>query len=66
MLKQQSEPNLALDNFHSAVIEAAWTYHLQLGAGDAKGDVPVEVAAFVAGACWAKQALKSCNEENKM
>jgi hypothetical protein len=25
--------------------------------------VPVELAAFIAGACWAKQLLKSCEME---
>lgn len=45
------------DNFDSSVIEAAWAYHVQIRAGPAKGCVPVEVAAFIAGACWAKQAF---------
>ena len=63
MPKQPSEPNLALDNFDSAIVEAAWTYHLQTSAAATKGNVPVEVAAFIAGACWAKQTLKSYKGE---
>jgi hypothetical protein len=33
----------------SSVVQAAWAYHRQIG-GHAKGNVPVEVAAFIAGA----------------
>jgi hypothetical protein len=57
--RRRSKSNLGTDNFDSSVIEAAWAYHRQIGAGHAKGHVPVEVAAFIAGACWAKQVLKS-------
>jgi hypothetical protein len=39
------------------MLEAARIYHLQLAHGRAKGYMPVEVAAFIAGACWAKQVL---------
>jgi hypothetical protein len=55
--RRQSKPTLGTDNFDSAVVEAAWTYHQQIGVGYAKGNVSVEVAAFVAGACWARQVL---------
>jgi hypothetical protein len=55
----QSKSNSGTDNFDSSVIEAAWAYQRQIGAGGAKGHVPVEVAAFIAGACWAREALKS-------
>ena len=62
---RQSDSNLGTDNFDSSVVEAAWTYHQQIDAGDAKGHVPVEVAAFIAGACWAKQVLKSGEKEDR-
>jgi hypothetical protein len=39
------------------MLEAARIYHLQLAHGQAKGYMPVEVAAFIAGACWAKQVI---------
>jgi hypothetical protein len=52
---QRSEPKTSI----SAVVEAALTYHLQVSARDAKGKVPVEVAAFIAGACWVKEVLKT-------
>jgi hypothetical protein len=32
---------------------------MQIGAGGAKRNVPVEVAAFIAGACWANEVLKT-------
>jgi hypothetical protein len=54
---RQSNLNLGTDDFDSSVVEAAWAYHVQIRAGNAKGYVPVEVAAFIAGACWAKQVL---------
>jgi hypothetical protein len=44
---RQSNSNLGLDTLDSSVAEAAWAYHLEIGAGDAKGYVPVEVAAFI-------------------
>jgi len=49
--------NLAKDDFDSSVVEAAWAYHMQIGVGGDKGYVPVELAAFIAGACWARQVL---------
>ena len=61
--RQQSNADLGTDNFDSSVFQAAWAYHQQIGAHHAKGNLPVEVAAFVAGACWAKQLLKSCEKE---
>jgi hypothetical protein len=55
--QRQSGSKLGTENFDSSVVEAAWTYHAQIGAGHAKGNVPVEVAAFITGACWARQVL---------
>jgi hypothetical protein len=52
--RRQLERDLGTDDFDSSVVEAAWAYHRQLGA-NAKGHVPVEVAAFIAGACLARQ-----------
>ena len=52
LVPQQSGSNLGKDRFDSSVIEAARAYHQQIGAGHAKSNVPVEVAAFIAGACW--------------
>jgi hypothetical protein len=52
MASQQSNPSLGTDDFDSSVIEAAWAYHQQIGAGHAKDNVPVEVAASITGACW--------------
>jgi hypothetical protein len=65
MLKERRQPNpdLRTDNFDSSVFQAAWAYHQQIGAHHAKGNVPVEVPAFIAGACLAKQLLKSCENE---
>jgi len=39
------------------MLDAARVYHLHVAHGQAKGYVPVEVAAFIAGACWAKQVI---------
>jgi hypothetical protein len=64
--RRQSNSNLATDNFDSSVLQAAWAYHQQIGAHHAKANVPVEVPAFLAGACWAKQLLKSCEKEYKI
>jgi DNA-binding CsgD family transcriptional regulator len=55
--RRQSKSNLGTDTFDLEMLEAAWACHRQIGAGDAKGYVPVEVAAFIAGACWAKLML---------
>jgi hypothetical protein len=54
--RSRSQPNLGTDSFDSSVVEAAWAYHRQIGCR-AKGNVPVEVAAFIAGACLAKEVL---------
>jgi len=53
----ESKSNLGTDNFDSSVVQAAWTYHRQIGGSHAKGNVPVEVAAFIAGACWARMLV---------
>jgi uncharacterized membrane protein len=55
--RRQSRSNLGTENFDSSVVEAAWTYHRQIGDSHAKGNVPVEVAAFLAGACWGARML---------
>ena len=60
---QQSSSNLGRDDFDSSVVEAAWTYHQQIGGSHAKGNVPVEVAAFIAGACWSAHMLVAEKEE---
>jgi hypothetical protein len=61
--RRQPKPNLGTADFDSSVLQAAWAYHQQIGAHHAKGNLPVEVPAFLAGACWAKQLLKSCEME---
>ena len=61
--RRQPKPDLGTEDFDSAVVQAAWAYHHQIGAHHPKGNVPVELAAFIAGACWAKQMLKSCEME---
>ena len=53
----ESKSNLGTDNFDSSVVQAAWAYHMQIGVGGPKSNVSVELAAFIAGACWAKQVL---------
>jgi hypothetical protein len=60
---RQSNLNLRTDDFDSSVFQAAWAYHQQIGARHAKGNLPIEVPAFIAGACWARQLLKSCEME---
>ena len=60
--QQRSRANLGTDDFDSSVVQAAWAYHRQIG-GQAKGNVPVEVAAFIAGACWAAHMLVAEKEE---
>ena len=55
--ERQSRSNLGTDDFDSSVIQAAWAYHMQIGVGGPKGNVPVELAAFIAGACWARQVI---------
>jgi hypothetical protein len=54
--RRQLERDLGTDDFDSSVVQAAWTYHRLIG-GHAKGNVPTEVAAFIAGACLAKEVL---------
>jgi hypothetical protein len=54
---RKSKSNLGTGAFDSSVVEVARAYHLQIGTGHAKGYMPVEVAAFIAGARWAKQVL---------
>jgi len=52
------------DSNRSSVVEAAWTCHIQIGVDSDKGYVPVEVVAFIAEACWARQVyniLRSFN-----
>jgi hypothetical protein len=56
-LRPQSKKNLGMDTFSSEMLEAARFYHLQHANRQAKGYVPVEIAAFIAGACWARQVL---------
>ena len=55
--RRQLERDLGTDDFDSSVVQAAWTYHTQIGVGGPKSNVPVELAAFIAGACWAKEVL---------
>jgi hypothetical protein len=62
--ERQSRSNLATDDFDSSVVEAAWNYHRQIGGSHAKGNVPVELAAFIAGACWARQVLLGDESRN--
>jgi hypothetical protein len=57
--RKQSKATPETDNFDSSAVEAAWTYYLRASGGHPKGHVPNElIAAFIAGACWAKQLLK--------
>jgi hypothetical protein len=54
---RQSKANLRMDTFEAEMVEAARLYHLQVAQGKAKGYVAPEIAAFIAGACWARQVL---------
>jgi hypothetical protein len=63
---RRSDSNLGKDDFDSSVVEAAWTYHMQIGVDGDKGYIPVEVAAFIAGACWARQVLLGDEKEDKI
>ena len=58
----QSDSGLGTDDFDPSVVEAAWAYHQQIGGSQAKGNVPVEVAAFIAGACWSAHMLVAGKE----
>jgi hypothetical protein len=49
--------HLGTDDFDSSVVQAAWAYHTQIGVGGPRSNVPVELAAFIAGACWARQVI---------
>jgi hypothetical protein len=60
----QSKSNLGTDDFDASVVEAAQAYHMLIGIRYAKSRTPIEVAAFIAGACWAKEVLKSPEREN--
>jgi hypothetical protein len=62
MTERRSDSNFEQDDFDSSVVEAAWTYHMQIGLGGDKAYVPVELAAFIAGACWARQVLAGKGE----
>jgi len=55
--RRQLERDLGTDNFDSSVLEAAWIYHRQIGARYARGNVPGEAGAFIAGECWVRQML---------
>jgi hypothetical protein len=55
--RQRFKPTLGTNDFDSSAVQAAYAYHLKIGASHAKGNVSVGVAAFIAGACWAKQVL---------
>ena len=56
---RQSKPYAETNDFNQQIIEAAGVYQRQLVDGSATGYMPVEVAAFIAGACWARQVLAS-------
>ena len=62
----QSESNLGTDSFDAEMVEAALIYHRERVANLARGEVPVEVVAFVAGACWARQVLLGDDKEDKI
>jgi hypothetical protein len=49
--------SIGTNDFDSSVVQAAWAYHRQIGVGGPKSNVPVELAAFIAGACWARQVI---------
>jgi len=60
--QRRSDSSLPKDDFDSSVVEADWAYHMQIGVGGDKGYVPLELAAFIAGACWARQVLAGKEE----
>jgi hypothetical protein len=60
--QRQSRSNLGTEDFDSLVVEAAWVYHRQIGS-QAKANMPVEVAAFIAGACWGAHMLVAGTKE---
>jgi hypothetical protein len=59
---RQSKPNLGTDSFDAEMVEAALIYYRERVADLARGEIPVEVVAFVAGACWARQVLAERGE----
>jgi hypothetical protein len=61
--QRQSKSNLGTDDFDASVVEAAQAYHMQIGIRYAKSRTPIEVAAFITGACWARQVLESREKE---
>jgi hypothetical protein len=63
---RQSESNLGTDSFDAEMVEAALVYHWELAPGRANGYVPVDVAAFIAGACWARQVLLGDEKKEKI
>jgi hypothetical protein len=52
-----------MNAFDSEMLEAARVYHLHLAHRQAKGYMPTEVAAFIAGACWAKAFVAEGNDK---
>jgi hypothetical protein len=60
---RQRESNFGADSFDAEMVEAALIYHQERVADLARGEVPVEVVAFVAGACWARQVLLGDDKE---
>jgi hypothetical protein len=53
-----------MDSFDWELVEAAWCHHRQVCA-EVKAHVPSEVAAFIAGACWARQVLLGKRENQE-
>ena len=62
----ESNPNLGTDTFDSEMVEAAGLYRLQLRDRQAKGYLSVVQAAFIAGACWARQVLERREKRDKI
>jgi hypothetical protein len=59
---RKSEPDVRTNDFELEMLEAARIYQQQLLDGRAQAYMPAEVAAFIAGACWARQVLAKQNE----
>jgi hypothetical protein len=55
--QRKSKANLRMDAFEAEMVRAAQFYNLQAARGLAKCNAPLAEAAFIAGACWAKQVL---------
>src|SRR6516165_11292152 len=64
--RRQSESNPGTDNFDAEMVEAALVYYRELAPRRANGYIPIEVAAFIAGACWARQVLVGEERRNKL